>query len=165
MSDNNTTIQHLQIRQQNTNKSLTATADLLAIANTEKYDIIAIQEPYINFLGNARSSPKWYSMYPRIHYINKNKRMHSMILISKKIATNSWSAIDIGSPDVTAVKITTHTGRIIIYNLYCNCMHSDSLCDLRKHLQAVMICLSSYPIDICQLLTISERLPFGTIFG
>ena len=29
----------------------------------------------------------------------------------------------------------------------------------------VMIWLSSYPIDICQLLTISKRLPFGTIFG
>ena len=29
----------------------------------------------------------------------------------------------------------------------------------------VMIWLSSYPIDIFQLLIISERLPFGTIFG
>ena len=112
MSDNNTTIQHLWIRQQNANKSLKATADLLAKVNTEKCDIIAIQEPYINFLGNARTSPKWYSIYPRTHYINKNKRTHSMILISKKIATDSWSAIDVGSPDVTAVKIKTQTGSI-----------------------------------------------------
>ena len=112
------------------------TTDLLAKANTENYDIIAIQEPYIDFLGNARSSPKWYSVYPRTHYINKNKRTHSMILISKKIATNSWSAIDVGSPDVTAVKIKTHTGSVIIYNLYCDCTHSDSLRNLKKHLQA-----------------------------
>ena len=36
---------------------------------------------------------------------------------------------------------------------------------LTPYQPCVMIWLSSYPIDICQLLTISEILPFGTIFG
>ena len=118
------------------NKSLTATMDLLAKANTDNYDIIAIQEPYINFLGNVRSNPGWYSVYPRTHYINRNKRTHSMILISRKMATNSWSTIDIGSPDITAVKVKTQTSSVTIYNLYCDCTHSDSLLDLKRHLQA-----------------------------
>ena len=43
---------------------------------------------------------------------------------------------DVGFPDVTAVKIKTQTSSVIIYNLYCDCMYSDSLCDLKKHLQA-----------------------------
>ena len=73
MSDINIPTQHLRIRQQNANKSLTATADLLAKANTDSYDIIAIQEPYIDFLGNARSNPRWYSIYPRTYYIDRNK--------------------------------------------------------------------------------------------
>ena len=59
-----------------------------------------------------------------------------MILIGRKIATNSWPAIDVGSPDITAVKIKTHNGCVILYNLYCDCTHSDSLFDLKKHLQA-----------------------------
>ena len=117
-------------------KSLTATADLLAKANTDSYDIIAIQEPYIDFLGNARSNPGWYSVHPKTHYIDRNKRTRSMILISRKTATNSWSTIDIGSPDVTAVKVKTQTGSVTIYNLYCDCTHSDSILDLKRHLQA-----------------------------
>ena len=136
MSDINIPIQHLQIRQQNANKSLTATVDLLAKANTDSYDIIAIHEPYIDFLGNTRSNPGWYSIYLRTHYIDRNKRTCSMILISRKMATDSWSTIDIGSPDVTAVKVKTQTGSVTIYNLYCNCMHSDSLLNLKRHLQA-----------------------------
>ena len=82
---------------QNPNKSLTATADLLAKANTDSYDIITIQEPYIDFLGNVRSNPRWYSIDPRTHYIDRNKQTCSMILISRKMATDSWSTIDIGS--------------------------------------------------------------------
>ena len=62
--------------------------DLLAKANTDSYDIIAIQEPYINFLGNSRSNLGWCSIYLRTHYIDRNKHTRSMILISRRMATN-----------------------------------------------------------------------------
>ena len=59
-----------------------------------------------------------------------------MILISRKMATDLWSTIDVGSLDITAVKLKTQTGSVTIYSLYCDCMHSDSLLDLNRHLQA-----------------------------
>ena len=135
MSDTPNEIKHLPIRQQNTNKSLYAVSDLLGKCPPDKYDIIAIQEPYIDFLGNARASPHWFSIYPKTHYINKEKRTRSMILISKKIATDTWTALDIRSPDITVVKIKTHNGVVLIFNLYCDCTHNDSLLKLKEYIQ------------------------------
>ena len=126
MSDTPNEIKHLRIRQQNTNKSLYAVLDLLGKCPPDKYDIIAIQEPYIDFLGNAD---------PKTHYINKERRMRSMILISKKIATDTWTTLDSRSPDITAVKIKTHNSVILIFNLYCDCTHNDSLLKLKEYIQ------------------------------
>ena len=39
------------------NKSLYAVSDLLGKCQPDKYDIIVIQELYIDFLGNARTNP------------------------------------------------------------------------------------------------------------
>jgi ribonuclease HI len=138
MNNNAKTIQHLRIRQQNANKSITATADMLAKASPDKYDIIAIQEPYIDFLGNARATPNWYAIYPRTHYLEKEKKTRSMLLVNKRIATNAWEALDVGSPDVTAVKLKTQAGDIVVLNMYCDCTHSDALRDTKSFLQRQM---------------------------
>ena len=58
-----------------------------------------------------------------------------MILISKKIATNAWTTLDIRSPDITAVKIKTCNGVVLIFNLYCDCTHNDSLLKLKEYIQ------------------------------
>lgn len=127
-------ISTLRIRQQNTNKSLTATLDLLSRCSLDRYDVIAIQEPYIDFLGNACTNAHWYSIYPQSHYKEGQQRTRSMILVNKRIATESWSAIEVGSPDITAIKMETQTGEVIIYNIYCDCNHSESLAAMNRHL-------------------------------
>ncbi|KAF8510090.1 hypothetical protein JB92DRAFT_462007 [Gautieria morchelliformis] len=48
-------ITKLRVRQQNVNKSLTATSEILAKCSPDHYDILAIQEPHIDFLGNTRA--------------------------------------------------------------------------------------------------------------
>ena len=125
----------LRIRQQSINKSLTAISDLLNRCSPANYDVIAIQEPYIDFLGNARVTPGWISVYPKLHYINKERRTRSVILVSRKLAKDEWMAIDVDSPDITGVKIRMRNTNIAIYNIYCNCSHSGSMRDMKRHLR------------------------------
>lgn len=128
-------IERLRIRQQNVNKSLHATLDMLSRCAPDKYDIIAIQEPYIDFLGNMRAGPHWYSIYPKSHYMNAGKHTRSMILVSKRIATEAWEKSEIDSPDVTGLKIQTQTGVVQIFNVYCDCNHSDSITAIDRQLE------------------------------
>ena len=55
----------LRIWQQNLNKSPDAQSDLIHKIND--YDIMLIQEPYIDFLGNNRATRAWTTLYPTRH--------------------------------------------------------------------------------------------------
>ena len=117
----------LKIRQQNLNKSLIATEHLLNSKAPDDYDILAIQEPYIDFAGKSRARRQWYPIYPKTHYLDNSGRMRSMLLINKKIASETWAAIEVGSPDVTGVKISTTRKDILIFNLYCDQNNSSAI--------------------------------------
>ena len=127
MNGNINDSKQLQIRQQNINKSLITTSNLLNNTPPNKFDIIAIQEPYLDHLRNARANSKSYSVYPKTHYSNKSKCTRSMILVNKKLATDTSSIIDIRSPDITAIKMKTLTGTIFVIIIYCECSHSESI--------------------------------------
>ena len=58
-----------------------------------------------------------------------------MILVSKKLATSEWIAIDVGSPNITGVKIRMKNTNIAIHNIYCNCSHSGSMREMKRHLR------------------------------
>ncbi|KAG2048697.1 hypothetical protein BDR06DRAFT_895025, partial [Suillus hirtellus] len=55
----------LRIWQQNLNTSMVAQASLLNNSATAKdWDLILIQEPYINFLHNMNANHRWHVLYP-----------------------------------------------------------------------------------------------------
>jgi exonuclease III len=58
-----------------------------------------------------------------------------MILVNKRIVSRSWTAIDIGSPDVTGIKISTTSSKVLIFNFYCNQEHSDAIRKANNFLQ------------------------------
>ena len=107
-----------QGRQQNTNKSLTAVLDLLHKCPSADYDVISIQEPYVDFLRNTRENNKWITVYPKSYYIDKTKRTRAMILISKGIAMDKWEVVDVNSPNVTRIRIRTESAQVATYNMY-----------------------------------------------
>jgi hypothetical protein len=117
----------LWIRQQNLNKSLITTEHILNSLAPDDFDIIAIQEPYIDFTGNARAKHQWYPIYPRTHYIEEAGHTRSMILVNKKIASTAWTVIDVDSPDVTGILIKTQAINVLIFNLYCDQKHSKAI--------------------------------------
>lgn len=53
---NNSRPKRLNILQYNLNKSLVAQEDLTQSDTYKYYDMILIQEPYINYLGNMRAT-------------------------------------------------------------------------------------------------------------
>jgi predicted secreted protein len=66
---------HFRIWQQNVAKSSVVQHDVLANANPKDWDIIAIQEPYMDFLGLTRANPHWNVIYPS----NKNQENQKRI--------------------------------------------------------------------------------------
>ena len=44
--------------------------------------------------------------------------MRSIILVNKWLVTNTWSQVDIGSLDMTALAINTGRGKVLLTNMY-----------------------------------------------
>src|ERR1700755_3034172 len=107
-----------RIWQQNVAKSSTAQHDLLAKAKPQDWDIIALQEPYLNHLQLTRANPHWNVVYPSNRNLDRQARVRSILLISTNIPSGQVSQIAIQSSDVTAVRIETTSRPLILINIY-----------------------------------------------
>ncbi|KAJ3912266.1 hypothetical protein F5877DRAFT_54293, partial [Lentinula edodes] len=89
---------------------------------TTNADIYAFQEPYIDSKGRTRALPHLRVVYPTghiEHFGNSDRpKSRSVIMINARIPTGNWTQIDIDSPDITAIQITTRIGTIRIFNIY-----------------------------------------------
>ena len=128
MSDttNMTDTQKLQIWQQNLNRSLEGQLDLLHSLKAEKYDVVMIQEPHIDFLGHTRANLHWLVLYPTNHLDNP-KKTRSVILINCNILTNNWEGLNIISNNVMGVHLHGQFGAIYLFNIYNECGNNESL--------------------------------------
>jgi hypothetical protein len=59
-----------------------------------------------------------------------------MFYINKRIVSDTWTAVDVGSPDITGVLLKTLIGIILIFNFHCDIENSDSIKSLQKYIQA-----------------------------
>src|SRR5882724_6672144 len=116
----------ISICQQNINKMLIVQEDLLHRLKPKQYDIAAIQEPYLNHHHNSRTSPHWYTVYPKEHYINLEK-MWTIILVNRRISTDSWTQIDFHSSDITVIQIQMEAGKALIINTYNDIAHLGTI--------------------------------------
>ena len=126
---------NLRIWQQNLNKSLTSQLHLLNTAHPSDWDILILQEPWIGHLG-TRSSPHWRALYPDTYFVDNTKTPRSLILVNTNIPTNAYDQIHFNSPDVTGLRITQGTHKIMLINVYNDCGHNDSLdavCNFLSH--------------------------------
>ena len=69
------------------------------------YDISAVQEPYLDHCHNSQATHNWYMIYPKVDYTDPACTC-SLILVNKRIVTDTWSQIDLGSSDVTAIQLS-----------------------------------------------------------
>src|SRR5437762_2011793 len=95
---------NIRIWQQNLNKSRTA-QDIFIQSPTLhlQYDILLIQEPYLDKNGATKASSYWKVVYPDHHRINTQKT-RTVILVNKSMNSNTWQEITIkGSGDLTGI--------------------------------------------------------------
>src|ERR1700728_3420050 len=132
---NDTNARTLSIWQQNTNKSLLAQLDTLATIKKE-YDIILIQEPYVDFKGMSRANAHYTAVYPHKHHDNHaTNPSRSLMLVSNRLNTSSWTTITIPSPDITAIQITGTFGTLKIFNIYNDCKHNQAIEALQHYVE------------------------------
>ena len=133
ISNNRGTRRELTIWQQNLNKSHTGQHNLISsgkLVNTG-IDIVALQEPSINFLGKMTASRDWIPLYPSTHE-KEQKKTRAIMLISSKLPTKSWEQVEFASGNVTIIKISGEWGQIVILNIYNDCHHNQTLHKLTK---------------------------------
>lgn len=121
----------LRIWQQNVNKSLNAQLALLHEVTPEEADLIFLQEPYIDHNKLTRAVPAWHVIYPRRHH-DRAEKTRSIILVNKRLATNSWTDIEIQSPDITGLTLSLEHGIFHLFNVYLDCEDNRSLTTLTR---------------------------------
>src|SRR6202789_2364967 len=125
--------QILNIWQQNVNKSPTCQHDLISSGKLieEEVNLIALQEPVINYFGKTIASRDWIVIYPTTHPVNPAKS-RSIILLRASLCTDNWTQIDFPSGDVTAVQLTGAWGKLTIFNIYNDCDNNNTITTLSK---------------------------------
>ena len=131
----------LCIWQQNLNKSDKAHYDLINTPLHKNWDILALQEPYIDTFGNTKANSRWHVVYLLSHLTN-NTTNRSVILVNAVLDVNKWAQIPVeDTNDISAIQLATPRGHITIFNLYVDCNHSEALsalgrtmCNNRHHI-------------------------------
>ncbi|KAI9062356.1 hypothetical protein FKP32DRAFT_1532383, partial [Trametes sanguinea] len=83
------------------------------------YDVIALQEPYLDRLSLTRSTPHWRVVYPTVHRADPTRRSRAVLLVSKKLSTNIWNPVAVPHPDICAITIRAEDAAPLhLFNLY-----------------------------------------------
>jgi len=56
-------------------------------------------------------------IYPKAHYTDP-AYTHLLILVNKRIATDTWSQINLGSSNITVIQLQMERGKVLIINMY-----------------------------------------------
>lgn len=99
---------------------------MLQTVDPKLYDLVAVQEPALNRLGQTFASPSWRVIYPEKHATTP-KETRALLLINKNIKTDSYTEVKIDSQDTVAIRMQTECGDIEVYNIYLDRSHSRML--------------------------------------
>ena len=125
----------LRIWQQNINKLRVTQEDLINSDVYRNYDLVLLQEPYIDSYGNTKATKDWWVTYPS-HHLTTDSLVRSVILVNAALDTNIWVQHSIpGSNDLTAIQFRGNMGIIDIYNIYNDCLNDNTMDALDLHLR------------------------------
>ena len=94
-------------------------------------DIIALQEPAMNFLGKTIVARDWIPIYTSIHDKEPGKT-RSLMLINTTLPTKSWEQVEFPYGDVTVLRIAGRWGKMTIFNIYNDCLHDRTIVEQTK---------------------------------
>jgi len=124
----------LLIWQQNINKSPTCQHDLLSgdILMKENIDILALQELAISFNNMSIVAKDWMPIYPSTHGSSLDNT-RSLLLVRSQISMDSWTQLNFPSGDVTAIQFTGIWGKLMLFNIYNDSKHNNTIRLLTKY--------------------------------
>jgi len=123
----------LQIWQQNLNKSHITQLTLINSTPPGEWDVLALQEPSLNSLGNMKANIHWRVVYPTAKYTNGDKP-RAVMLISSRISTDTWKQVEFPSVDIVIIQLQTLQGLCTVFNIYNDCTHDDTVSMLERFL-------------------------------
>ncbi|KAF8218530.1 hypothetical protein L208DRAFT_1004554, partial [Tricholoma matsutake] len=142
------------IWQQNLCKSQITQQCVLNTAQPKNWDILGLQEPFLDSLGNTKASLYWRVLYPSNHHKDNSDCSCSVLLINTNINTNSYTPLDIHCNNITAVHFSGEFGSISIFNIYNDCTYNNVLLLLHSFLTTSFPLARPTPHD--QMLWISN---------
>ena len=128
-------LMRLRIWQQNLKKSNKAQFDMINVLLHKEWDILLLQEPYIESFGNTKVTSRWHVLYLSSHLAD-GSTCRSVILVNLLLDTNAWAQVPLeGSNDLTVIQFWLLQGRLTIFNVYNNCTHQNTLTTIQLFMQ------------------------------
>ena len=142
-SENEGMQSELVIWQQNLNKSQVGQHDIISSGKLvhANMDLVAIQEPALNFKDNTIAGRDWIAIYPSTHR-KEPRKARSPLLMSRRLPTKNWEQVEFNSGDVMVVKITSNWGQITLFNIYNDCTHDETIHELMMYCRANHVTLT-----------------------
>ena len=126
----------LRIWQQNLNKSRVAQEDLINSEVYKQFDVLILQEPFIDSYSNIWATRDWRVVYPS-SFLSHTHVVCSVILVRSTMDTNGWAQISAPSTgDMVAIQICVGSSKVTLFGLYIDGNHSDTLHLLDDYLRA-----------------------------
>lgn len=104
-------------------------ADMEYGALEAQWDIVMLQEPYLDSLGNPKATSNWQVVKPFQASYDNAPPIRSIIMVNTRLKSDSWEIIDMPNTnnDLTGIQLRTEKGNFSIFNIYNDCSHSQTL--------------------------------------
>lgn len=122
-----TLLQKLRIWHQNVHKSNTAQSYVLNTANLKDWDIISLQEPWFDSVGNSQGSQYWCVVYPANFYTEGRACVQSILLISTNLSADCYSILPVMHSDIMAICFRGGNRYLSLLNIYNEITNSDTI--------------------------------------
>ena len=106
----------LRILQLNIRKTRASTEAFINDSDTNKFDILLVQEPSTSKYRPHVQHRQWQLYKPTRS--DDNKRERSILYINKRLSSASYRQIDCDSTDVVAISILTPMSKFLIFSVY-----------------------------------------------
>ena len=109
--------------------------DLINAPLHKEWDVLLLQEPYIDSFGNTKATSRWHVLYPSSHLAD-GLTCRSVILVNSSLDTNAWAQVPLeGSNDLTVIQFWLPQGRLTVFNIYNDCTHQNTLTMIQLFMQ------------------------------
>lgn len=107
---------------------------MLAQADPANWDVLLIQEPWIDGLDKTRGNGHWRIFYPSNHLNDGHARTRSVFLVNTSLATDAVIPLNFPSSDITAIRLKGKFGNCSLFNIYNDCTNNNTLTVLGNYL-------------------------------